>query len=87
MKTAVLINRKGQEETRLTLLPEHNSTIVWGGRAWGFGVAKLNGEHHFYDITPENPPMGNPVDALHDPIPDNPGFRPCNCEDYPCCGH
>jgi hypothetical protein len=18
---------------------------------------------------------------------DNPGFRPCNCEDYPCCGH
>jgi len=21
------------------------------------------------------------------PISDNPGYRPCNCEDYPCCGH
>lgn len=20
-------------------------------------------------------------------IPDNPGYRYCNCEDYPCCGH
>lgn len=20
-------------------------------------------------------------------IPDNEGYRRCNCEDYPCCGH
>ena len=19
--------------------------------------------------------------------PDNPGYIPCDCEDYPCCGH
>ena len=22
-----------------------------------------------------------------EPILDNPGYKPCDCEDYPCCGH
>lgn len=22
-----------------------------------------------------------------EPQPDDPGYKPCNCEDYPCCGH
>ena len=22
-----------------------------------------------------------------EPVFDNPGYRPCTCEDYPCCGH
>ncbi len=91
MKTAVLINRKGQEEARL-LLRDDTYQIIHDGRVWGFGVAKLDGDWHFYDMTPENPPMGDPFEQeeperRQEPVLDNPGYRPCDCEDYPCCGH
>ena len=26
-------------------------------------------------------------DCDGEPIMDNPGHKPCDCEDYPCCGH
>lgn len=26
-------------------------------------------------------------DCEDEPIRDNPGYKPCDCEDYPCCGH
>lgn len=25
--------------------------------------------------------------AAHEYYPNNEGYRPCRCEDYPCCGH
>ena len=24
---------------------------------------------------------------IHEQTPDNPGYRSCRCEDFPCCGH
>lgn len=92
MKIAILINRKGQEEFTLPLA-EDTHQIIHAGRVWGFGVAKLNGEWHFYDVTPpQAPPMGDPFEQEEpepnqEPVFDNPGYRPCSCEDYPCCGH
>jgi hypothetical protein len=32
------------------------------------------------DATPRNP-------DYMEPVLDNPGYIPCNCEDYPCCEH
>jgi hypothetical protein len=29
----------------------------------------------------------NSVERDEEPIQDNPGMKPCDCEDYPCCGH
>lgn len=54
----VLVNRKGQEETRLAYY--ECDTLVYAGRLFGHGVSKLNGEHHFYEVKPQTPPMGNP---------------------------
>lgn len=29
----------------------------------------------------------NTVEQDEEPLQDNPGMKPCDCEDYPCCGH
>ena len=35
------------------------------------------------------PDCGWPADQCDcgEPVKDNPGYKPCTCEDYPCCGH
>jgi len=35
------------------------------------------------------PDCGWPADQgdCDEPVKDNPGYKPCICEDYPCCGH
>lgn len=39
-------------------------------------------------LTPEEArSQSGSITSHSEPVLDNPGFRPCNCEDYPCCGH
>jgi len=58
MKTLVLIDRKGQEAFRLPLPQPVPPKVYHAGKVWGFGVGKLNEEQHFYQITPDEVPMG-----------------------------
>ena len=60
MKTIVLIDKNGKEAMRFSSQTEEK-TIIHDGRTFKFGVAKLNGEHHFYDISIDTPPMGGPA--------------------------
>jgi hypothetical protein len=60
----VLINRDGKEEARLPMIPHRmpgNAWIAFGGRWWGFGVGKLGGEQHYYEVLPEPQPEPEPI--------------------------
>ena len=46
-------------------------------------------EAYLEEMAKEDSEFVNYVNELerHEPVLNNPGFRSCQCEDYPCCGH
>lgn len=64
MKQIVLIGLNGREVARLPFPPKTDAWIFHDGKWYGFGVGKLDGEHHYYQADPEPQPMG-PLTSEH----------------------